>query len=240
MRPCSRAQCGRTEQNFLRWPCTGRPVPAGANRNRGCALTSDVVMLRADVGALTGLKRERAKGRKSGPIRGCPRNCRRRAGPHTAIASSLGVRRRGLAKTREPGDRPASRLHARAQAGCPERSGRKTRRRHSSCRSGRRGVTAKSGNVGEPRMFRMPSAVGPDSSEAFALRRVVSIVPFQKNCQRRASVPSKRRGHPESAALSPSSAHRPSTSHSLRNAGRYHRQWPAQSQPPKSKGPTCT
>ena len=86
-------------------------------------------------------KRERAIDRLLGSSRGCPRNCRRRARPHFAIVPD-GMRRRGLVRTREPGDRPASRLHARVRAGKPDRSGRETRRRHSPYRSGARGQSA--------------------------------------------------------------------------------------------------
>src|ERR1700712_3663399 len=67
-----------------------------------------------DDGGPKGLKRELPKG-------GCPRNCKRIAGSisHCPIGREGGPQ----AQTREPGDRPASRLRACAGRGEPERRG---------------------------------------------------------------------------------------------------------------------
>lgn len=84
-------------------PCVDPRVPLFCDTGRQATVWS---RCRWPARAETGT-REAGRARR---VRGCPRNCRRRARFQTPLPRW--ARRRNQARTREPGDRPASRLRA--------------------------------------------------------------------------------------------------------------------------------
>ena len=107
----------RRDRSTTRMPSSGAAgVRFECDARDHCVLSWMRYSVVPDAGGPQGLKRE---SRPSGQARGqgcCPRNCARRAWTRSAQAPTCHcrkARRRNRPSTREPGDRPASRLRAR-------------------------------------------------------------------------------------------------------------------------------